>query len=394
MLLWATNLCSISASIFCYIYLSNYVYRIGGGILYSDAVLMAPMVIPVLLCVVLHRMSNRWPPRSLLIATNVVGLLVCLAVFNGIEALPWLAIPGCLIIGTLDAIQRISRVVAVKQYLNNEGIKQAVPLTMTAQFIAGGLAGVTFSLFNVKATPMQALAITSALYAVAALAAGAMGRLAADRQPKAAAASAGSLRTLVGLLRGDAQLRFHFITFVAFITVFQGFFNVSRVALPAHELNLPERFVGILQAVNSFSALVGALAFFALVRKKITLSSDLVSTLCAIAMVGAVAAHDVGVSYTLYFAYIFLFELVFFKYQSDLVTCCPANEMPLIATFQYAGVYLGMIVSIAIGGVITQYAGLFSAGLAFGAASIGLTLFRYAAGRMESMLPRPLPLAK
>jgi|GEM_PF-4176303 len=39
--------------------------------------------------------------------------------------------------------------------------------------------------------------------------------------------------------------------------------------------------------------------------------------------------------------------------------------MALVATFQYAGVYLGMLVFALIGGLITRYAGLTTAAVAF-----------------------------
>jgi hypothetical protein len=381
--LWLTTLCSIAGSTFCYIYLASFIYKVSDNILYSDAVLMAPMVIPVVLCLALHRLSAQRPPRSLLIATNVVGLLVCVATFGWIGMFPWLSIPACLIIGTLDAVQRISRIIAIKRYLTDDGVKHAVPLTMTAQFIAGGLSGAALSLFKVETTPMQALAITGAFYLTAALTASALPRLGGARGRQADGAAARSLSALVALLRNDPRLRFQFMNFAVFITVLQGFINVSRVALPAHELNLPEPFVGILQAVGSSAALTGALAFYGLMRRRVSLSSDIVSALCTLAMVGAVALGSVAASYSLYFVYIFLFELVFFRYQSDLVMSCSADGMPLVATFQYAVTYLGMIVAIAAGGLVTQHFGLLAAGLLFGAASFGLTAYRYASGRLE-----------
>ncbi|GAB7215647.1 hypothetical protein [Dickeya oryzae] len=47
-LIWAVNLCSISASTLCYIYLSWYIYHATGNIILSQAVLYAPMILPVI----------------------------------------------------------------------------------------------------------------------------------------------------------------------------------------------------------------------------------------------------------------------------------------------------------------------------------------------------------
>lgn len=52
--------------------------------------------------------------------------------------------------------------------------------------------------------------------------------------------------------------------FVLLGACFQGFYNLSRVALPAHHLGLPGTFhVGVLQITASLAAVSGALGYFA-----------------------------------------------------------------------------------------------------------------------------------
>jgi hypothetical protein len=68
------------------------------------------------------------------------------------------------------------------------------------------------------------------------------------------------------------------------------------------------------------------------------------NVLCLGAMAGSTASKDVTISYTLYVLYMFLWEILFFKHQADIVAATPPEHMSLVATFQYAGVYLGMIV--------------------------------------------------
>jgi predicted MFS family arabinose efflux permease len=50
--------------------------------------------------------------------------------------------------------------------------------------------------------------------------------------------------------------------------------------------------------------------------------------------------------------------------------------MPLVATFQYAAVYLGMIVMALLGGLVTQYAGLTAAAVVFCVVYIALMSLR------------------
>ncbi len=63
-------------------------------------------------------------------------------------------------------------------------------------------------------------------------------------------------------------------------------------------------------------------------------------------------------SYVPYFAFMFSWELLFFKYQSDLVAVTPQDQMPLVAISQYAGVYPGMLVTGTLGSMLTERIGL------------------------------------
>ncbi|MNP63351.1 hypothetical protein D3C76_1587370 [compost metagenome] len=82
-------------------------------------------------------------------------------------------------------------------------------------------------------------------------------------------------------------------------------------------------------------------------------------------MMLAAFGHDIQSSYIAYFFYIFFFELTFFKLQADLVRSTPTSAMPLMASVQYAGVYLGMIITIFVGSILVKYAGLFSTSVIF-----------------------------
>lgn len=375
-LLWIVNLASIAACVFSYVYLSYFVYRRTGSVMASELVLIAPMVVPVLLCLLVNRLASRSPPRQLLLVANAVGVGVALATYTLIEVHEGVAVVGALVgalaIGFLDALQRVARTVAIKRYFSTADVQYAVPLTLTAQFIAGGIAGVGLAWFKDAVTPSLAAAVVTGAFASAALAAALLPRLAhVAPAPSAVVQRFGALGTLVDVLGANPLLRRGFWAFVVFVSVFQGFFNVSRVALPAHELQLPTSYVGYLQIIGAMSALAGALLFVALGKRKVVLGHSAVVALSALslaAMVGACAAGTVLPSFMLYFVYMFVWEVLFFKYQSDLVAVTPAEHMPLVATFQYAGVYLGMIVTAALGGALSHRYGLAPTALVFAVA--------------------------
>jgi hypothetical protein len=174
-----------------------------------------------------------------------------------------------------------------------------------------------------------------------------------------------SLKYFMALLAENEPLKKAFLNFVIFITFFQGFFNVSRITLPSHVLNLPENYVGYLQLVNSCAALSGALFYFVYNRRGLRFNPLYMAIVSAMFMLITSLGINIATSYITYFLYIFFFELAFFKLQSDIVIKSNTHDMPVIAAMQYAGVYVGMISSIFAGSMLTQYSHLCVVALAF-----------------------------
>ncbi|MBL0918746.1 MAG: hypothetical protein IBJ14_08590 [Hydrogenophaga sp.] len=362
-LLWAINLASISASVLVYLYLAHHAYRVLDSLLVSEFVLLAPMVMPVVFAFQLHQVASRVDPRRLLWVSNVLGALVCTVLFLLVDLTATAVLVGAALVGTLDAVQRVARIVAIKRFFSASEVRFTVPLTLTAQFIAGAMAGAILAFFPGRLTHASAAIATISLMGLAAACAVLLPRLAEQRA--AAPADQAGLRRCVGLLRDTPALRESLFAFVLLGAVFQGFYNLSRVALPAHHLGLGQSQVGLLQIVASLSAVAGALTYYALSRRHWAFRLGWIYPLSAIAMVGACVLPGVPASFTSYFIYFFCFELAFFRLQGDIMLATPANDMPLVATLQYALVYAGMMLAIAIGAVLIETHGLTATALAF-----------------------------
>ncbi len=364
-LVWVVNLCAICASTLSYIYLSYYTFRETGNLLYSQVVLFSPMVLPVLFVGQIYRVSNRVSPRALLLFCNVLALLVVVVLYSLLSTLVFSAVVGGLAIGALDALQRVGRIVAIKCYFSSANVESTIPLTLTAQFIAGGIAGGAMVLVKGDMMPLHALGITAGLFSTAAVASFLLPRVARPTAVRDAGPEPGMLEAFARLMRSNLALRRNFWNFIVFVSVYQGFFNVSRIVLPAHVLGLSERHVGLLQAVNSMAALVGAVLYYKLNKRGVTLAPYSMAMVSAVFMVVAAYGGGVSLSYTTYFLYIFFFELAFFKLQADVVLATPASAMPLVASVQYAGVYAGMILAILVGALLVEYRGLLWASVIF-----------------------------
>ncbi|NIM40328.1 MAG: hypothetical protein GTN84_03750 [Hydrogenophaga sp.] len=355
-LLWTINLSAISASMFVYLYLAQHAYHTLDNLLVSEFVLVAPLVMPVLLAFQLNQVAARVGPRPLLFAANAAGACGCAVLFLATTLSTWSVLIGAAVVGTLDALQRVARIVAIKRYFSAQDVRHTVPLTLTAQFIAGALAGALLAFFPGRLTLSGAALATTSLMGLAAACALWLPHPAPDATGERSTAS---LTHAVALLRHTPALRDSLLGFVLLGACFQGFYNLSRVALPAHHLGLPGTFhVGVLQITASLAAVLGALAYSALSRRQRAPGLAVVTPVCAIAMLAACELPGVAASFTSYFVYFFCFELAFFRLQSDIVLATPPANMPLVATLQYALVYAGLMLTGGVGALLIGPIGL------------------------------------
>ncbi len=365
LLLWIVNLSSIAASVFSYVYLSYLAYQKSGSVMVSEAVLLAPMVIPVVLCLVVNAAVGSRSPKRILATFNLAGVVVAAITYALVDRFLAAAVAGTLVIGFIDATQRVARTVAIKRYFAAADIRYALPITLTAQFIAGAIAGVMLSIYKAQITPALAGGITCGAYLAATLAALLLPTSPAEAQPSMPGHALG---ILLKVLRTTPALQRQFFAFVLLVSAYQGFFNVSRVSLPTYTLGLPQSYVGYLQIISATSALIAALLFVRASRRGMTFGRArmlALNAVCLAAMVGSTASHNVAVSYSLYFVYMFVWEILFFKHQADVVSTTPPEHMSIVATFQYASVYLGMIVTGFAGSWIAHGYGLFATAVAF-----------------------------
>jgi hypothetical protein len=369
--LWITNLASVIASNLAYLYLASLIYRTTGMISYANIVLMCPMVIPIIACVAISSATRTLPPRRIFIAANSTALLTAIVLALTLHAYPLVALAGAMSIGLADALQRVTRIVAIKVFFPQGNAKRAVPVALSAQFAAGGFSGVLMLAAPQTLTPDVMLGAIAGLFGLGAVASAFLPH-ASVRTASAPLASAdhgaahrttapvtvtstGGFRDFFHALRSGGTLRASFLRAVAFVGLFQGFYNLSRVALPADLLHLSDRFVGLLQVLSSLSMIVGAIAFFAYGRKnrrdgaRVEAIAIGVSVLAASA---AVAMPHPATSFIAYCVYIFAFEFMFLSCQADLVESCPKDLVGVMATYQYAAMYVAILLVMALGNLV------------------------------------------
>jgi hypothetical protein len=372
--LWVTNLASVIASNLSYLYLASLVYRSTGVIEYANAVLMCPMIIPVLACVAMTTLTRRVSPRRLFIGANVTALACAAGLALSLHAAPLLALAGAALIGFADALQRVTRIVAIKLFFPEGDVKFAVPVALSAQFAAGGLSGVLMAVAPHEASPPFMLGVIGCLFTLAAAASLFLPK-SAVRPAATAAPHGGGLRAFISALAQRPPFRSTFLRAVAFVGVFQGFYNLSRVALPAHLLHLSDRFVGLLQMLSSVSMIVGAVLFYTCGRRGVAGGAQSEAALIGVCVAAATAAVSVAhpaASFVLYCVFVVAFEFLFLRAQADLVEACPQEIVGTMAAYQYAAMYSAMLLVMAAGNAVQ--ASLHLHGIALGCGLLYLVL--------------------
>ncbi|ENP0848494.1 MFS transporter [Vibrio parahaemolyticus] len=362
-LLWTINLSCITACTVAYIYLAHYVYISTKEILFSDIVLISPMITPVILYFLVKKLSDHPSPKQSIIGCNVGALVCAVVTLVCLEVSPLVALLGGLSIGFFDAAQRVSRTVAIKTYLSEENVKYAVPITLTAQFLSGGLAGASLGYFQEYATPMFVLAFVGSLLVMAIVCTTLLPSLSPEETAKTKQSETVSISEI---FQQHPKLKYYVLNSILFVGVFQGIFNMARVTLPAEVLSLPESFVGYLQLVSSSAALIAALSFFWFNKSGKYLLLKQARALCFVSLLafaGSLLSTNIPSSFALFFVYMLVWEFVFFKYETDVINHCPQEHIATVSAFKYCSSYVSIIFIVVFGGFLTEILGLFFASM-------------------------------
>ncbi|RSM71796.1 hypothetical protein DMB66_07160 [Actinoplanes sp. ATCC 53533] len=390
--LWSNTFFSVSSSTFLYLFFAIEVHNRTSSVLLSNLVLVAPLAIPALGSPVIHRVCTSGEPRRVLAGAMWLGGLACAAAAALLLVVDGVLIPLCLMIGFVDMVQRVGRLVVINRCVSRENMRSAVPVAFSAQFSSGCVvACLIYAGAGSWISPQFALCISGAGFVLAALTA----HLIAEPRDVAVPQGdhTGGYRALLAAefraLAANGRLRHAFISFVVLTTLFQGYYNLTRVALPLTTFHGSVALTGAVQFLSSFAALVAAIAFLAAGRR-VVLGNGFTCCLAAVLMI-AVAVTDLPLAFLgLYFLFMLSFELVFLRQQASIVEAADASTVALVSTLQIALIYLGMTVVVVLGSYFTSVAAVQSAAVAFCLCVVGFWAL-YAAPR-ERRFPSRAPV--
>lgn len=330
LLLWIALLASSAGAFLFVIVLAARVFAETGSSLKASSVFAAQWLLPLALQSVNGAICTRYRIRSVLVVAELLSAVIVIACALALEVgfVPMLAV--VMVRGFLEAMTKAARIVALKQYVLPRYLRKASSLFGTSMYLSSGVGAVIGGVVAEQLTFLGVAVVAAMFSLVASLIY--LGLARAAVAPPKQAAGGGALATFrqhPALFRTSLQL-------FVICGVFQGFHNVARTALPMKHLGLGITGATHLQLVSAIAIVLGALFVFRFMSDSKRTFLHHPSTLIgvtAIAMPLPYLVHSPIVAFTLYFAFIFAFEVAYTRVQNEVVVTTPTAAMGHVAAF-------------------------------------------------------------
>lgn len=363
--LWLGSFIGTSANFAVYLHLASAVFRETGSALAASLVFAAQWTLPVLLILRIEQASRAIGPRRLMSGTALVfAALTMLAALAAPAVVPVIAL--CAAFGALESLVKSGRLVALKRYCEPPALRTAVSSLASAMYLGSAAGGALFALAPGDGGLAVVVAAAGAHLVAAAILA-TLPAAAAREASERGALSPGDFTAALRSSTSESRVFDALFGLVLVCGVFQGFHNVARTALPLVHLEVGGAAVGALQAVAACAIIAGVATYRFLLAAgdRLGPASAGLGYACAALLVAPMLTRDVGLSFTAYFAFIFVFELLFMHYQTRLVVAAQARDISVVSAFQYAVINLAMLTTAVAGGALVDAIGLLPTSLLF-----------------------------
>ncbi len=325
--IWAAIFLASVATYFLLMTLAANVFAASGSALWANSVVLTQWLPAVVALVPIRRAVARHPPRALLMFCELASALLLVAVLFSAGTLA-LLMAVLLLKGSMDALSKVSRTVALKNYFSGKTLETAASYYNTAA-LAGQAVGALMGALLLGHLDMGAmLAVCGALH----LAAAALYQSLPAASTAASAPAGGPKQAAEAQAADAARLRSAIVYFIAAICLYQGFHNIARSAFPVRQLGMAESAIGLVQTLTNVAYIAGAFvaARFSLAAGRYALVGPLAHAapiLCLVPL-AFVTAPVPGLA--VYALFAFGFEVAFCVHLRYIITAAPAARLGAI----------------------------------------------------------------
>jgi predicted MFS family arabinose efflux permease len=344
--LWAAAITSQMANFLMLLTLSVRIFSHTHSSFSASIIFALQWIAPALFGRVIRWVCESFAPHRSLIAIECLSMVATAALGWAGElpawCLPLLLVPR----GVLEGAGKAVRLVAAKQIIPAARLRTFNPLLNTALPLGTALA----SLLGAVLIDWLDVHSTALVCCTLALVAGTLSLFVGTGLPAAASGGGVARWSVFTIIRRKATLARPLVLLAITVGVFQSYHNVARTTYPLQFLGLPESSAMGLQVVSSSAIILGAIAVSWLARRRWLPSDAGVSWIVgACALMCAVAQlRSPAIGYAAYFAFMFVFEVAFCRYQTAMVEAADATEIGAVSSFINALLPVTMGVMIAV----------------------------------------------
>jgi predicted MFS family arabinose efflux permease len=318
--IWTAIFLASTATFLLLMTLSARVFSGTGSAFAANAVVLTQWLPAVLALPLIKFLASRHSPRTLLVLCELGSaalLPFVLPMASHIEALIGLL----LLKGACDALSKVSRTVALKNYFSGGTLENAAAYYNTAALMGGGVGALIGALLLSRLDLPMVLALCAAMHVVAS---GLYASL-----PAAGSAGAAAAAPQAGRVELDANVRTSVLYFIAAVCLFQGYHNIARSAFPVTQLGMPDSGIALVQAVTNVAYIVGAFVAARLPgsRARHAMTGPMLHGLAVLSLLPLPFLSSQATGLLMYGVFAFAFEMAFCVNLRQLIVGAPAAQM-------------------------------------------------------------------
>lgn len=378
LLLWNALFFTSAGTILVLLTLSLKIYQETHSAFLAGAVFGVQWILPIVGLPILSRLCHHNKPRTLLMASELPGALLTLAIGFIYDDFFIIVLVVLLLRGFFEALTKSSVATGMRLYIAEDQLEKKMAVIETGRFVGYSVGALAGSLL----IPVISVRMITAIDALTFVIAGVLAfflpaHVSAPSAGKSAVEEESKEITILNVFTRNPALKIHMIL-LSVIIVFQGFHNIARTVLPLHHLKIGIEGASILTFFSSIAISVGSyLASKLVAREGKQIQSPLGTIIITNAfMISAVVfSNQIVISIACYFFFLTFFEISFVISNNRLQIDCHKSEIGKIAAFKNSSLPLVMATSIFLLGFVSDHFPFLSISLFIAAGTTLLAVF-------------------
>lgn len=359
--LWAGVMLASIGAVMLLVALSYSVYQKSGSALLAGLIFSTRWIVSLILLPIITDIIGRFDKRLLVVGALILMSTTSILLMWVAPALSTIFLVIICVRGFIDVTLKSAYSVVLKLWIPTEKLGAASSFFDTSVYLGGAIGSLLVPiLLNLRGLPAVAL-VNALIYLIAALL---IFRLPLPLRVVVPSRFATPWRDIAVMAREEPNLFLTLLLLVVSTSLFQGFYDSSRILLPVTHLRLGDVGLGLFQAMTSVAFMAGA--FFATrtvsldVGNRVVWECVLIFT-TSITMLLAVLSRQLFLSFICYGLFLMFYEVLFVVLARRLTIESSFSAISSLSSARTVLTGGGLALGTAVTGLLIDHAGLLGA---------------------------------